>query len=94
MRSVLEVGHFSNFRSFFWSVFIAILGADMQIDIHNRQTTLIALAIGGLIALGKDLAAGVASLYVYAQTPKGLAAVAVACMLFSAATFVATVLKK
>jgi hypothetical protein len=66
----------------------------MQIRFHNRQTTLIVLAIGGLIGLGKDLAGGVASLYVYAQTPKGLATVVVASCFLSGASLLISALRR
>ena len=66
----------------------------MQIDFHSRQTTLIALAIGGLIGLGKDLAVWVASLYAYAQTTKGLAALVVASVFLSGASLLISALRR
>lgn len=60
--------------------------------LHQRESIILALAVGGLIGLGKDLAAGVAHLYHFALTPQGNAALLVAAVLVSCTCLFVTVL--
>ena len=66
----------------------------MQIDFHNRQTTVIALAIGGLIGLGKELVTAVTWLFRQALTQQGLAAIVVASFLVSVAALVVGLIRR
>lgn len=66
----------------------------MFAQLHNRQSVLLALAIGGLIGLLREIVTFVAYLYRFALTPQGLAAVVVASVFLSMATLVAIVMRR
>lgn len=57
----------------------------MRATFYNRDSVVLSLAIGGLIALGKDIIGLVEQLYRFALTPNGLAALVVASVLASTA---------
>lgn len=65
----------------------------MNLQFHNRESVVAALAAGGLIAFAKDLAAGVALLYRFG-VPQGSAALQVATLLVAAAAIFIAVLRK
>lgn len=66
----------------------------MRPQFHNRHAVLLALAVGGIIALAKDFVAGVSLLHSFALTPKGLATVVVATFLVSVASLFVTFLRR
>ena len=66
----------------------------MRFQFHQRESVIIALAVGGLIGLMRELIAAVIKLYAFAQTPQGLPATVVAIALLSIATLVVVLLKR
>lgn len=66
----------------------------MKVQFYDQKTVLVALAVGGLIALAKDIVLGVTQLYEFALTPRGLAAIVVASVLVSLATLTIVVIKE
>jgi len=66
----------------------------MRAHFHNRDLTLVALAVGGLVGLGKDLLGGVVYLYRFALTPQGSAAVQVGTFVLLAAMLVISLLRR
>ena len=66
----------------------------MNLQFHKRKPILVALACGGVVALAKDVTAGVATLYAFALTPQGAAAVHVATLLIVIAILAAFVLRR
>lgn len=66
----------------------------MKLTLHNRESILAVLAVGGLLGLFKEIVAGVIALYRLALTPQGAAAVLVGTFLLAAAAVLVGLLRK
>jgi len=66
----------------------------MSRKFQDRDDVVFALAVGGLIGLGKEIAAGIALLYQYARTPDGSAATLVAVGLVSVTSLLIAVSRR
>jgi len=61
---------------------------------HTRESVLVLLAVGGFVELARNLGDWVDSMYIFAQTPRGLAALVVASVLLSGASLVTALIRK
>jgi hypothetical protein len=66
----------------------------MSVQFHHRESTLVALAVGGLVAFSKDLWAGVIYLYKFALTPQGNAALTVGTFLILLAILTVSLVRR
>ena len=62
--------------------------------IHKREGVLVAVVVGSLISLAKEIGGAVARLYAFALTPSGPPTLMIAILLLSAASLAAALIRK